>query len=246
MGNSYGPQVVTNGLVCYIDAANSKSVRSSGNGETVFDLSRNNNNFTIRNGNLFLRNNSILFSGQYLEASNTGMGNWGTGGYTIEIGYNIFTGVSFNAPFVKRTVLSSIGISGAAGYAQRIGVSFFAQDNNPGGARVTTDIFESQNSRIGSPSVNTNCYYSFTFNRSNSGMNNTGYYYLNGALLETQSPALTGGNQFVGSTSSLCLFGGPNTTLTTGSFYFLRLYNRYLTDAEIKQNFNALRGRYNL
>ena len=56
----YGPNIVTDGLVLYLDAANPKSY--PGTGTTWYDLSGNNNHFTLYNGASF-SNNIMAFDG---------------------------------------------------------------------------------------------------------------------------------------------------------------------------------------
>jgi hypothetical protein len=61
--------IVTNGLVLYLDAANTKSY--PGTGTTWFDLSGNNNHFTLYNGVDF-SNNVMVFDGvnDYIQTTN--------------------------------------------------------------------------------------------------------------------------------------------------------------------------------
>jgi len=60
MASLGGPNIVTNGLVLALDAANTKSY--PGSGTTWFDVSGNNNHITLTNGPTF-SNNSIVFDG---------------------------------------------------------------------------------------------------------------------------------------------------------------------------------------
>jgi hypothetical protein len=39
---------------------------------------------------------------------------------------------------------------------------------------------------------------------------------------------------------------GPNRFYATGNISIIKAYNRALTAAEVQQNFNALRGRFNI
>jgi hypothetical protein len=73
MGFNYSPKIVTDGLVLYLDAANSKSY--PGSGTTWGDLSRGGNNGTLVNGPTFSSANggSLVFNGtnQYASVLNT-------------------------------------------------------------------------------------------------------------------------------------------------------------------------------
>lgn len=64
--------------------------------------------------------------------------------------------------------------------------------------------------------------------------------YLNGELKGSQEPAIAlNGNVYFGSDRTVSLFS--NSTISIG-----KIYNRALTAAEVRQNFNAIRGRYGL
>jgi hypothetical protein len=63
MAFNYSPKIITDGLVLYLDAANTRSYPT--NGTIWSDLSRNNNNGTLINGPTFNSANggSIVFDG---------------------------------------------------------------------------------------------------------------------------------------------------------------------------------------
>jgi len=73
MAFSYSPRIITNGLVLYLDAANTRSY--PGSGTTWSDLSRSGNNGTLINGPTFNSANggSIVFDGtnDYVQVNNT-------------------------------------------------------------------------------------------------------------------------------------------------------------------------------
>ena len=73
MSTSYSPKIVTNGLVCYLDASNLKSYSRSGT--TWYDLSGNQNHASIIGSPSFLQNNlgyfSLNGSGQYFNVNNS-------------------------------------------------------------------------------------------------------------------------------------------------------------------------------
>ena len=65
--------------------------------------------------------------------------------------------------------------------------------------------------------------------------------YLNGSLENTNASTTS----FIGNGDILLgSYGGGN--LLTGRISNASVYNRVLTDAEIRQNFNALRGRFGI
>jgi hypothetical protein len=106
-----GPEIVEDGLVLYLDAANERSYPGSGN--TWYDLSGNSNSLTTYNGASFVSDNlgSVQFDGSNDYASNSslflgtdplfsivlwvkctssfsGAGYWGMGGGTVNSGIN--------------------------------------------------------------------------------------------------------------------------------------------------------------
>ncbi len=83
MSFSYSPKIVTDGLVLYLDAANTRSY--PGTGTVWTDLSRSGNNGTLTNGPTFnsSNNGSIVFDGtnDYINMNNVNFGNT----YTISL-----------------------------------------------------------------------------------------------------------------------------------------------------------------
>jgi hypothetical protein len=68
-------------------------------------------------------------------------------------------------------------------------------------------------------------------------------WYKNGDLISTQD---AGGYTTTANGTNAILIGQGYTSNFLGNIYGLYVYNRGLSDNEIKQNFNALRGRYGL
>jgi hypothetical protein len=68
MSNNYGPRIVTDGLVLCLDAADQNSY--AGSGSTWYDLSGNNNHFTLNNSPTysFEGGGNIIFDGTNDEA----------------------------------------------------------------------------------------------------------------------------------------------------------------------------------
>ncbi len=72
---------------------------------------------------------------------------------------------------------------------------------------------------------------------------NTSKWYKNGSLLTT---ADAGGYATTTNGTSNIIIGAGYVTSFLGHIYNVSVYNRTLTDAEVLQNFNALRGRYGI
>ena len=240
MGISYNPSISTNGLVLALDAANRKSY--PGSGTTWFDLSGNENHFTLYNSPT-LTNNGFTFNGtnQYAQCVNTTCGNFGSSSYTIEyaVNYTAPAASSVNCFLMKRGGITSIGQANNPGWAHRVGASvFFAQDDNPGGVQSNIINLSVTNN---SPNIS---YYTVVITRNGLGITTT--VYLNNVQIATSTTTMVGtGSVFNATAMNLFYTTGENVYMA-GNMYFTRMYNRALSTAEVQQNFNAYRGRFNI
>ena len=237
MGVGYNPRIVTNGLVLCLDAGNRRSY--PGSGTTWTDLSTNARTGTLTNGPTFSSSNggSIVFDGvnDFIEFGD--VLDLGTNDMTINIWARPTS--SADSYLLSKTAAAtqnyrySVGIVGSK-------ISPFFQGN------VGADITPS-----GSTTIVTNTWYMFTyvFTRSSSIT-----MYVNG-VLETLTGSATisqwNGLDFqsinpfrVGTYTS-----GDNVGVTSpfaGNISSVQMYFRSLSAAEIRQNFNATRGRYGI
>ena len=237
-----GPEIVNSGLVLHLDAANSRSY--PGSGTAWYDISGLGNHFTLYNSPT-LTNNGFSFDGtnQYAQCNNTTCGDFGTSSYTIEyaVKYISPTPSPYNCLLMKRTGITTIGGESWNGWAHRVGGStFFVQDDNPGAVQSNV-IYFSGNITNNSPNVS---HYVATITRSGLGITVT--IYLNNIQIATQTKTFVGtGN--VSSATAMNIFRNPGELVyTPGNLYFTRMYNRALSAAEIKQNFEASRDRYGI
>jgi len=221
MALSHSPQIVRDGLVLYLDAANPKSY--PGSGTSIFDLTSN-------------LNNSVLTNGASYNSSNKGY-------FTFD-GSNDCVVVNSNANILSKTSYTKI--------AWFYPTSFSTGNNIISGGNsgqhafwlgATDRLRAGHNSQwstvVSSTALVLNNWYfgAVTFNTT------TGWkLYLNGTQEATSSNLTTfNGNQEI-------LIGAFSTgsNVFTGRIANVLVYNRVLTDAEIKQNFEALRGRYGI
>jgi hypothetical protein len=225
MGFYRGPSIIKDGLVLYLDAANTKSYPTTG--ITWSDLSGNGNNETLINGPTFDANNngSIVFDGvnDYVTTPfNRGI----LGNQTTLISWYKYNGVS------SRTYTPIFG-----GVEPGGGTEFFIGKNSG-----NTSIGVQDGNYIGDFVVGSNAFdgnyhlivYSYD--------NGTGKIYLDGELKSTGS--FTKCND-----SEQILIGFESEG---GGYYFVgnisqvQIYDRALTADEILQNYNATKSRYNL
>jgi hypothetical protein len=216
---NYFGGIVTDGLVLNLDAAKVDSY--PGTGTTWRDLSGNNNNGTLTNGPTFSgigKQASIVFDGvDDLIKINNGNG--------INIG-NIFTTfvwVKFNS---YNTVLLGSNDFSDAGYP------LYVENAN--------NLYISAGSTftgITTANLSTNQWFYLTVVRNNTSI----IWYKNGINIGTAT---------LGSSSSNILksVGDYNNRgfPLNGNIASTQIYNRALSADEVSQNFNALRGRYNI
>lgn len=220
-----GGNIVTDGLVLCLDAANSKSIVS---GSTTWtDLSRSGNNGTLINGPTFDSANggSIVFDGSndYVSISqNTNPSN-----ITLD--------------FVYKTLVTS-------GYEYLISNSRDCCGTYNGyelytyNGRPRFQIWNSTNVGLSGTATLTNQIYHVTATYNGSQLK----IYQNGILTGTANSTLGIGNP----PSYNLAVGGmgydPAQYNLTGNIYIGRVYNRALSSEEILQNYNASKTRFGL
>ena len=230
MATNYNPKIITDGLVLALDAGNTKSY--PGSGTTWTDLSGQGNNGTLTNGPTFDSGNlgSIVFDGT---------NDYVTTGTTLtdadELYADTGTAWSTSSWFNVDNILSNDkAVTGRGGGVGSAAVYVVFVD----GARLRVRLRGGTITDI-STSIATDTWYNVAVTWDGTTANG----YLNGKFTTT-IPVGTASNQInnftIGAVNdgSLAEFDGKiSQTL---------VYNRALTAADIKQNFNATRGRYGI
>jgi hypothetical protein len=220
-----GENIVTNGLVFYVDAGYPTSYPTSG--LTWYDVSGYNNNGTLTNGPTY-SGTSIVFDGtdDYVNFGNKN--NLGSEPFTINTWFNHIPDGDYQGVITKGTG-SGIGI----GYRILVtpnGKAYFDVSDN-----VTSNTF------ISNTGVGSNTWVNVVLVRESS---NTFKGYINGVLDKTETKT-------VGScTTSYDLriggqFDAPQYAFK-GSISIASIYNRALSASEVLQNYNAQKGRFGL
>jgi hypothetical protein len=223
-----------NSLVLYLDAANSRSY--PGSGTTWYDISGKNNHFTLFATPTFT-GKSINFNGttQYGQCINTTFGNFGTGSFTVEQIYNVFSSQQYGSILTKRGSVANIGYSTLPGWTFNPGAGLFRiAPNGAGGFDLGSTIYTS-----------TNVHMAHTIERNGNSI--TGSIYVNGDLASSIALATFGGNNSVDNALNAQLMKsyGENQ-FRSGSVYLVRAYNAVISSDDIYQNFTVLRSRFNL
>jgi hypothetical protein len=224
MAFSRGPNVITDGLILALDAANTKSY--PGTGTAWSDLSGNGNNGTLINGPTFNSEDlgSIVFDGvdDYVNFGDNGMFNSTLNGNT---NWSILYWVN---PLVNGRILDRGNIGDDPTGAIELNVQSVSR-NNTGGGSSSLSV-----SIIG---TGWNCV---TVTRTSSLLFS---WYLNGVF--SNSSQLT--ESYDGSGIWKIGRRAFNTSsIYQGNIAQTQIYNRILTPQEIEQNYNATKSRYGL
>ncbi len=233
MATNGGPQIVRNGLVLCLDAANRRSYPTTGT--TWTDLSGGNNNATLINGATFNTSNggSIQFDGvnDYATVSDiTGVTDFSnTDNYTVSFWFNPDTGNS-----TQDGILEKWATSGGYPYAIRFGIS-----GNDFGIGVWNG---SQNPGAGPFNLTLNSWQLITvvFHHSITQLN----VYYNGIQIDSQPLSISG---TITNSSPLYIMSRPQiSSYSKGNIANLSIYNRALSETEVLQNYNATKSRFGL
>lgn len=233
MSFHYSPRIVQDGLVLYLDAANTKSYPTTGT--TWTDLSRSGNNGTLINGPTFNSSNggSVVFDGSddYVNIGSSIDFSTYTSGFTIGFWVRVLNTAQTNRYLFskRRNDGADNQFSVVYGY---VGSTFELYGGASGGA--------SQVIRTNSQILVNNTSWHFLYYTV--GSTTTGY--LDGIVKFTNIyPSLT----FVPSTNNNLI-----STFNAAGFYgnlslgSMILYNRILSSTEVLQNYNATKSRFGL
>jgi len=224
---SGGPNIVMDGLVLWLDAANPKSYVS---GSTTWnDISRTGVNGTLTNGPTFSSANggSIVLDGVndsiLMSSIPTSSFSLISSSFTVNMWVYIN---SENAGFASSNQSPTNG--GQYSFVRRygaLGISFY---------NGATDI-------VGNRTLPTGSWVNVTHTHDFSNQTSSIYQQtvLVGAKSMTASPLITSASLYLGWYG----FGGA---YLNGSIAVTQIYNRALSTQEILQNYNALKSRFNL
>ena len=223
MALSHSPRIITDGLVLCLDAGNTKSY--SGSGTTWTDLSGNTNNGTLTNGPTFSSadGGSLSFDGvnDYVETTQS------TTESTFSIsGWIFYNGtVTTQQPVISKWVYG--GLSWMLDTVATNTLRWLIRGSSGGDIVITTTI-----------SPNVWLYFTATYQTGTGNCN----LYINSNLVASG----VGRSSLRAPTNIIQIGrkGDSSATWFLGSISQVSIYNRALTAAEVAQNYNALKGRY--
>ena len=221
-----GQNIVTNGLVAYVDATNKDSY--PGTGTTWYDLSGNGNNFTFSSTPNVL--NGLFNSGASVFAYRNAIPvDSSVNGYTLEACFklNSSTGGGYQ------------NITQNGGGDPTRHMMWYNGGSNSFLALFHTPNF--YNNISDTLSLNTWYYLQLSYNPAGGGSNGRRAW-LNGVEKTVNNTAV--GNATPSGYFTISVDSDLVSNKSDTSYAFVRYYNRYLTEAEILQNYNATKTRF--
>jgi hypothetical protein len=245
MAFNYSPKIITDSLVLYLDAANTRSYPTTG---TIWsDLSRNNNNGTLINGPTFNSSNggSIVFDGtnDYAAPTNNSFGYspGTTGNISLELWVyptGPYTSYINEPPTTNLGGFFGQGYFGAStgwglGMNRTNSINSFAWQVRNQGTTVTPPNV---------PYTDNNWYHLIgTFTR-----NDLSRLYINGVLQSSISSVPLNNISITPSLNNASLGRASGIFYAGCRIGIAKIYNRTLSAQEVLQNYNATKGRFGL
>lgn len=219
MSLSHSPKIVTSGLVLYLDAANTKSY--AGTGTSWLDISGNNNTATLVSSPTYSSTDPKYFSFDASGKRATIGTPFGQAGQTtITIGYRR---TEASSSTTWRTLLSDVSANFHHLVSQQSSRNLGIWD----GSFKDFGYNPPQDSKFH--------IYSVVYTSGSSAT-----LYIDGVQGNTIATTLNLNTYKIGS------IGNWTGTYWSGDISFLQIHSYGLTASEIKQNYDALRGRYSL
>jgi hypothetical protein len=228
MATLYSPSVVMDGLILYLDAANSKSY--SGSGADWNDLSKKDYNGTLINSPTYTAvPGYFTFNGSTQYATSPVSTQLGNTDYTIEFLLKV-SSTSANYGILKwgSSPFNSLGKGIELRFQTNL-LEYTIADGTGAGIRTTysfTDIAD-------------DTYRHFTITQVAQG---TVTIYVDGVSIKTGS--YSGESSFT-DTYTMWIARG-NDGYLNGLISYLKIYDRVLSTDEIEQNFQGARGRFGI
>lgn len=234
MSLGHGTSIVRSGLILHLDAANPKSY--TGSGTAWIDLCSSGKNGTLINTPIYSTPNKGIFTFD------------GSTNYVDTLGY------SYTTAFTDRTMSAWFNCFGSNPASANQGVLVLSDGTSnaqldivlavsttiTATVRINTDI---SNATADATNLNLNTWYNVAAVENHN--NNSISIYLNGVLIQIST--FTGTTyQAAADRVRVGCQKTANSRYFNGNISNISVYNRALTPLEVRQNFEALRGRYSI
>ena len=241
MAINAGPKIVEDGLTFCIDAANKRSY--SGSGSTVTDMGKNRTPFTLSSTSFNAdRPQSFLLDGTddhivSTDAAFLKWQNWNQLSFTVVFKHLSAQGNTFDRVYIfdSRTSGGGNGIYGLFvdnASTQRELTLFYNKNGGSGYEEPTVTTY------------NFNEWYIYTFTIDKTTSTNSVRHYLNGVNVFNRSLDLTNSTENSGSSFWIGRYSGGNYRFHGHIPYMSAHINTILTPEQAKQNYEALRWRF--
>lgn len=224
MSYNNGPKIISDGLVCYLDAGNTKSY--PGSGTAWYDLSKNNITGTLVGGASFNSSNlgSIAFDGVNGKVTFPNITVSTSNGITIEVWFKTSSGTKYQDIFDM---------------ADAYGVWMVTNYSGAGTGKIVTSF----NTLTGYISSNYSINQWYCVVLAGSGTSN--FQYVNGVLTGTASQTVASSINF--NTARIGNVDGDRASeYLVGNVASLKIYNRLLSSIEVLKNYNSARVKFGL
>lgn len=253
-----GPNIVKNGLVLWLDAANTKSY--PGSGTTWTDMSGNNRNFTLVNGPTYNSANggSIVFDGTndiatLNIASDNPMKiqNFIFANHTYEVWFNLST---LTPSLVDNTETIQALITWPGNHN---GIFIFRSSPTSSVSLLTNYLYNSTTTNLFTVTTDVtnilrpNAWFcvhdiiNYSATQSSAYINGNNLY-VTGSVPTSSMTSAQGNPPNVINIGGARISSGYHWLLQNGRIACVRLYNRALSQAEVQQNYNATKVRFGL
>lgn len=239
MGIAYNTSVVRNGLVLHLDAANVKCY--SGSGNDIVDISNSKTSLQLYDSAGYISSEKVF---RFVYQSSGTASNWITTSTFSGIPSGVINNFTYCGFYKVTNVSSSRGWTFDVFNQDTTNRLNFYPNSAGASLEINNNGTETTPSLSGLSALNTWVYYGYSI--SNSGTTHTMFrwnFLTNTFDFDTKTVAA------IGSIGTSVTFGRRGAS--TSNFCGLDLgpqmiYNRALSTAEIRQNFEALRGRYGI
>jgi hypothetical protein len=229
MGLSHSPNIVTDGLVLCLDAANPRSYPGSGN--SWLDLSGNGNNGTLTNGPTYSSANggSLVFDGSndFVELAGT---NLSLNQMTIS-SWNYSSNFNQNGFMFEKTTNGSVNTQYSLFYNSSNDICYRTYGLSTTDLTVNTSTAGVVNNQWNNVVA--------TFDGTNKRI------YVNGVLRATSATLSGTVTQNTTGAAFIGIYGGGGYPFN-GRIANTQIYNRALTPQEIRKNYLATKSRFGL